>query len=493
MSEVASLETILNQILGRIESIEKKIDVGSVPSSDTGGSSSVDEIADSSAVVGYDKHVLTALQSFVAVVESIPGLAESSLVDDLKTCWAAIRSIVKAASRCKKPPSLPTALAPYLKPAQESVGRIQKLRLSRDFDNHLKAVTEMTSCLGWVMIDATSDPPSPSLFVKSCIGSSDFWANKIRKANKGKDDGPSKKNIEFCDSLKALIQDLVVYTKEHHMSALAWNFNGGALEDYEATAASDDGASTAATTTKKRSAAAPPSAKMTIAEELAKKRSSAGNSAATNLKKVTKDQQTWRKEFKGETKSVVSGFGAVAAAPSSKSAPKSTATRPPVFEFQTRGSKWSIEHQTKSTTPNASGVLTVEIQNPKQNVYLYKCEGVTVDVKGKFNSVVVDACTKCAVVFDTVISSCEMVNCKKIQVQSRGLCSAFAIDKTDGVTIYLSRETLAKSDFITSKSSEMNVNYPDENDEMKEFPIPEQYRHKFANGTLVSEVSDLYH
>jgi len=487
-SEV-SLEKILNQILERIESIDKKIEVGSAPSSGV-RSSSLDDIADSRVVVGYDKHVITSLQSFVSVIESIPDLAESSLANDLKTSWAAIRSIIHAASQCKKPPSLPKCLAPYLKPAQVSISNIQKLRLSRDFDYHLKAVSEMTACLGWVMIDATSDPPSPSLFIKACVGSSDFWANKIRKANKGKDDPFAQKNIQFCESLKALILDLVAYTKEYHMSGLAWNFNGGAFEDYKVTLSTDQ--ASRITNQPNAVAAAPPSTKMTIAEELAKKRSTAGNSAATNLKKVSKDQQTWRKEYKGETKTIVSTHPSA-----SKFTPKpinaTERKKTPVFEFQGRGSKWSIEHQTKSTTPNASGALTVEIRDSKQNVYIYKCDGITVEVKGKFNSVVIDACVKCNVVFDTVISSCEMVNSKKIQVQCRGMCSSFAIDKTDGVTVYSSRETLEKSDFITSKSSEMNVNYPDENDEMKEMPIPEQYRHTFVNGALTSEVSDLYH
>jgi hypothetical protein len=38
----------------------------------------------------------------------------------------------------------------------------------------------------------------------------------------------------------------------------------------------------------------------------------------------------------------------------------------------------------------------------------------------------------------------------------------------------------------------MNVSYPD-GDEQKEAPIPEQFVHKLVNGTLTSEVSDLYH
>jgi hypothetical protein len=38
-----------------------------------------------------------------------------------------------------------------------------------------------------------------------------------------------------------------------------------------------------------------------VMKELAAKRTSDGTSAATGLKKVSRDQQTWRKEFKTDT------------------------------------------------------------------------------------------------------------------------------------------------------------------------------------------------
>ena len=50
------------------------------------------------------------------------------------------------------------------------------------------------------------------------------------------------------------------------------------------------------------------------------------------------------------------------------------------------------------------------------------------------------------------------------------------------------------SNFVTSKSSEMNVSWLDEKSgEQKEAPIPEQFVHRLVNGIITSEVSDLYH
>ena len=81
---------------------------------------------------------------------------------------------------------------------------------------------------------------------------------------------------------------------------------------------------------------------------------------------------------------------------------------------------------------------------------------------------------------------------KKIGIQADGVCPVFTIDKTVGVTVWLSEASAAISNFTTSMSSEMNVSIP-EGDDRKEIPIPEQFSHKISGGNLSSEVSDLYH
>ena len=90
-----------------------------------------------------------------------------------------------------------------------------------------------------------------------------------------------------------------------------------------------------------------------------------------------------------------------------------------------------------------------------------------------------------------MISGCEIVNSKKIACQSDGVCPVFTIDKTVGVSIYLSKESADVSSFTTSMSSEMNVSIP-EGEDCKEIPIPEQFIHMISNGSLKSEVSELY-
>jgi adenylyl cyclase-associated protein len=136
--------------------------------------------------------------------------------------------------------------------------------------------------------------------------------------------------------------------------------------------------------------------------------------------------------------------------------------------------------------------LTVEISDPKQQVYIYNCEGIQVKINGKFKSIALDSCEQCSVVLENLISSTEIVNSKKIKLQVTGVCPVFTIDKTVNCLIWLSEESKSISTFTTSLSSELNVSFPDGEDQ-KEIPIPEQFVHRLQNGSLSSDVSDLYH
>ena len=123
----------------------------------------------------------------------------------------------------------------------------------------------------------------------------------------------------------------------------------------------------------------------------------------------------------------------------------------PILEYQERGTKWVIENHDKETAKAASdkGILEVEISDPKQQVYVYNCEEVTIKINGaKFKSIIVDKCVKVNVIFPTIISGCEIVNSKKIAVQSDGVCPVFTIDKTVGVSVYLSKESAEISSFL---------------------------------------------
>ena len=124
-------------------------------------------------------------------------------------------------------------------------------------------------------------------------------------------------------------------------------------------------------------------------------------------------------------------------------------------------------------------------------MYIYDCHNATINVIGKCKSIITDNCKKTKVHFDTVMASFEVVNCQRMHIECRDKVSSVAVDKTDGIIIQLPLTSLDSS-IVASKSSEMNVQWPDANGDIIEKPIPEQYVHRIVNGNITAEVSDLY-
>jgi adenylyl cyclase-associated protein len=127
------------------------------------------------------------------------------------------------------------------------------------------------------------------------------------------------------------------------------------------------------------------------------------------LKKVTADMQTHKNPGLRDTKPIP------AKEKKSVSPPKygaSTAPqKPPKFELE--GKKWIVEFQRN----NSGIVIPADQAEVNQSVYVYKCDGSTIQVKGKVNNIILDSCKKTAVVFGSVVSSCEFINCQSVQMQ----------------------------------------------------------------------------
>jgi len=494
--ELAPLQNTLDSILSRLAQLENHAGVKPpvcVESSVESGSNASNEVGPSSIaprLEAYQNHMDKAVIPFVEACNTLDGLKDIGL--KIKTIWVSIQSIIELATKCKKPSDIQSSLTIYLKPIQDAIGQIRSVRLDRKFDWHIKAIMELLPCASWVIM---TTPPAPCNFIKDTVGSSDFWSNKIRKEYKGKDE----KQIAFCDTLKVLIIELSAYVKEYHLGGLMWNPRGIPVEQYEKSSET----STVAVSSSSRSSSRSPSSprKTTIRpapgnvmRELAARKTSEGNSAAAGLKSVSRDQQTWRKEYTGSSTKVP--IATTRVKPSQIKAAQKTSngmklqSHAPVCMF--KDSKWIVEYQTQ--TSNQNGVCVIEAKSTKEQIYIYKCENATIKVKGKVKSITMDSCFKSNLVFESAISSCEVVNCKKLQIQSTGICPSFAIDKTDGCLVFLSQEAVSISSFVTTKSSEMNVSWVDnESGEQQERPIPEQFVHRLVDGALTSDVSDLYH
>eukprot|EP00592_Proboscia_alata_P010325 CAMPEP_0194355268 /NCGR_PEP_ID=MMETSP0174-20130528/3208_1 /TAXON_ID=216777 /ORGANISM="Proboscia alata, Strain PI-D3" /LENGTH=494 /DNA_ID=CAMNT_0039124485 /DNA_START=56 /DNA_END=1540 /DNA_ORIENTATION=- len=492
VEELDPLNSLLTNVLTRLSNLEAAAGItpeaAKSAATSTATSATSEPATASPALVAYDAYITTRLQPFVQTCVELGDPDLLKITKSITQSWGdGIRTIIEAASLCQKPKgtNVAEALQKLLTPIQEAISSIRKIRMkNRTFDNHQRSIMELMAALGWVVI--VPPPQGPVAFTKEAIGATEFWSNKIRKEFRGK----NETQIKFCDAAKALIYDLVAYIKEFHLTGLTWNPKGGKLEEYT------PGASPAVNAAPVKKPAGGGGGPMAIMNELSKKQTSDGSSAATGLKKVTRDMQTWRKEFKADTSKVVSAPSPSPSIPIQKkySGGGGTGTirkHAPVLQYEPMGNKWKVEYQTKDSSKGKP--LEIKVKDVKEQVYLYQCNDVTVIVSNKLKNIIIDKCTKCNVVFDTVVSSVEIVNSQKVQVQTKGVCPSITIDKTDGFLAYLSKETVNSIEIVTSKSSEMNVSWEEANGEMKEAPIPEQFVSRFGNGVLKTDVSDLYH
>lgn len=177
-------------------------------------------------------------------------------------------------------------------------------------------------------------------------------------------------------------------------------------------------------------------------------------------------------------------------APSPAKPKAAPAKAPRVFGKQTEktpskrqdGKKWLVEYFKGDREINIDGAQM------NQTIYIYKCENSAVKVTGKCNNVILDSCRKTGVVFESLVSGCEIVNCQGVQVQSLGTAPLILVDKTDGCQMFLSKDSLG-AEIVTAKSSEMNVMVP-EGDEFVEMPVPEQFKSVIKGTNVITQPTE---
>jgi hypothetical protein len=118
----------------------------------------------------------------------------------------------------------------------------------------------------------------------------------------------------------------------------------------------------------------------------------------------------------------------------------------------------------------------VECDKFNKSVQLVKCVGDKgsygkIEVKGKCNSMLIDGCQNVEVSIDTVMSTVEISNCKRVKLIMKpgATVLSIVIDKTDGCHIAMNKETQANADFqvIAAKSSEMNLEFEDNKEKVE--------------------------
>eukprot|EP00617_Octactis_speculum_P015450 CAMPEP_0185766316 /NCGR_PEP_ID=MMETSP1174-20130828/35936_1 /TAXON_ID=35687 /ORGANISM="Dictyocha speculum, Strain CCMP1381" /LENGTH=471 /DNA_ID=CAMNT_0028449909 /DNA_START=39 /DNA_END=1454 /DNA_ORIENTATION=+ len=464
------LQEALDVLTARLEAVEGKLGIEGAPPTSSGAKVAATE--DAKSIKAYDAYCKANLEPFLAACAAIGGDAVAC-GDLVKEGWDAQRAYLVMASQCKKPkpadlPALQKPFQEVMKKANDGVGR-------GDFENHQKTVKEGMTALSWLFIE-----PKPRELIESTVGGSDFWSNKIRMVFTRNTDKFDQNQHDFATHFHNLLDKLhKEYVKEYHLTGVTFNFKGGDPSAF--VGAAPAAAAEKPATAKKAVAAAPAGGGGVAAIGNALSGFSTGG-----LKKVSKDQQTWRKEFKGD-----------AAPAPKKSAPKPRAKAPPKVKgnhgvnYHAASQRYMVEAMSSEDK-----VVEVKVDDVKRSVNVYGCYDATINIIGKCKGINIDACEKTKVLFDVSISAVDMVNCKRMQIQIRGTAPVVNIDKTDGCLTYLSAESLDTT-FTVAKSSEMNVSWPDPaTGDYLEVPIPEQFVHKLQLGgakpKMSAEVSELY-
>jgi adenylyl cyclase-associated protein len=154
-------------------------------------------------------------------------------------------------------------------------------------------------------------------------------------------------------------------------------------------------------------------------------------------------------------------------------------------KIELTGNKWCVEWQENNSS------IEIKETEPKQTIYVYKCEKSVIKVTGKINAITIDGCKRTAIVFEDAVASCELVNCLSVEVQILGRVPSVAIDKCSGVQLYISK-TGMDVEIVSSKSDQMNVLIPDPSGapDPIEMPVPEQYKTLIKDNKLVTTTTD---
>ena len=469
----ADLLPLLQSISDRLAAIEGTLKSSGLPTSRGGD-------ADAGAAVprsisAFDTYCAQSVNPFVGVCEKLGGDA-AKLGQIIKGAWQEMRAFLLMAATCKKPDQaeMGKLLAGCASKMQE-VGAMSKNR--NEWEKHVKTCSEGIQALSWLCMS-----PAPMDYIKSMIDGADYWSNSIRKDHKAT--VPKSDHIVFVETFKSLLEELIPYVKEFHTTGVTWNPKGVATSEYkvEGGAAAPLAAAVPAATVAAAvapAAAAAPAAGATKADLFASL--SKEGAITAGLKKVTKDQQTWRAEFKSDAPAPV-------AAAKPKAGPAPTKTKGPArMDFQAGAKKWVLENQS-----DASGSVTVTIGEKEETVYIMECIKASIIIVGRCKSIIVDTCKQCNIQFDNAFGTFEVINCQRLQVYCKEGVPSIAIDKTDGCCVHLPASALDTTVIVASKSSEMNVSFPDASGEIVEKPIPEQYVHRIKDGNVTADVSDLY-
>ncbi|KAH7340970.1 adenylate cyclase associated N terminal-domain-containing protein [Rhizoctonia solani] len=448
---------------------------------------------DSQSVKAFDELIITGkLEPFLKLAGDIGGPVkeQSDLVGNL---FRGLRDLIQCAAVSAKPSD--AAFMTMLGPLQADITAVNsikdKYRKERDFGNHFSTLSEGVPAVGWVTIS-----PKPAPYVGDMRDSATFYANRILKDFKDKD----QKHVQWARAFLELLDELKKYVIEHHTTGLAWNPQGGDATQFKSASVTPAAGGPPPPPPPPPPAGVPPpppppAAAASTAAPAAPDASAVfaqinqGADITKGLRKVNKEEMTHKNPALRASGTVPTAPGPGPRRPSKPAKPASLQTKkPPKMELS--GNKWSIENYEDDSS------VIVENTELSHVVNVFNCKNTTIQIKGKINGVVlcnaisVVNCKKTSVLIESLVASLSITSSPSFTVQITGVTPTIQIDNSDSGQIYLSKECLGV-EIITAKCSAINVSIPEEGEEdgvFVERAVPEMLRTTVQNGKLVTNI-----
>ncbi|CAG9530317.1 unnamed protein product [Cercopithifilaria johnstoni] len=438
------------------------------------------------SVVQYDDAVDEPLQRLLKLSADIGGDLQT-VGKKLSILFTEQRNFIWLAAGQKEPSAneLQAKLSPLVK-LMEDFSIFKESKRNTPFFNHISAASEGIQALGWLTVK-----PTPTPFIKDMFEASMFFVNRVLKERK--DD---KIHTEWAKSWSDVLNALQKYVRQVHTTGLVWNSCPGTKPPALVKQVSSSNISSVGAPPPPPPPVLPPDLFAAVSSEANASTNksdraalfaeiNAGEKITKRLKKVTPDMQTHKNPELRSQKEVGAETRSKKMTVTDSTSPVKNQEDKPPKTWLDNGKQWNVEYY-----KNNNNVM-VEVSNMKQTVYVFKCENTVIQIKGKVNSVTLDSCKKTSVVFDSLLSQLEVINCQSVQIQTLGAMPTLSIQKTDGCQVYLSKNAI-NAEIITSKSSEMNVLVPGAEDgDFVEFAVPEQFKTVYDGQKLKTTVSDI--
>ncbi|KLP07842.1 adenylate cyclase-associated protein [Fusarium fujikuroi] len=427
----------------------------------------------------FDAFLNTSVDKYVKLSHQLGGLvAEQAAL--VKSGFQEQRKFLLISTKAKKPnlsgPDLPVYES-LIKPINEALMAVTELKDANrpsPMYTQLSTVSDGIMVLAWVTIDTR-----PYKHVDECLGSAQFFGNRVLKEQKDKD----PKQIEWAQSFYQMFRDLADYVKQYFPTGIPWNPNGQpAQEVLKSLSAGSGPASAPAAPVPAAADDAPAPASSggfgAVFSELNK-----GDAVTKGLRKVDKSEMTHKNPSLRSGSTVSSGQRGKSPAPGKKPKPESMRIKKPAKK-ELEGNKWTIENYEKEAEP-------IEIEaSLTHSVLISRCNNTTIIVRGKANQVTVENSTRLSLIVDTLVSTVDVVKANNFALQVMGTIPTAMLDQVDSAQIYFSKESIGTKVF-TSKSAGVNLNViSGEDDDYKEVPLPSQICSYYdeSKGDLVNEI-----